>query len=134
MEAIDEGGAASSAIPSPETVVLKEHVVEEVLARLARGATVLGLAHEYDIDPKTVRAWRAHGQYQPRQLHERKSILDPYTDWLTAHAPEVEYNAAVLLRELRGRGYTGSLPQVYCFVRPLRIDARREQLSTAVRN
>ena len=90
MEAIDQGGVASAAIPSQETVVLKEHVVEEVLARLARGATVLGLAHEYGIDPKTIRAWRARGRYQPRQPRERKSILDPYAEWLTARAPEVE--------------------------------------------
>ena len=130
MEAIDQGGVASPAIPSQETVVRKEHVVEEVLARLTRGATVLGLAHEYGIDPKTIRAWRARGRYQPRQPRERKSILDPYAEWLTARAPEVEYNAAVLWRELKGRGYTGSLPQVYRFVRPLRVDARRERRAT----
>ena len=32
--------------------MLKEHVVEEVLARLTRGAAVLGLAYEYDITPR----------------------------------------------------------------------------------
>jgi transposase len=104
--------------------VLKEAMVEEVLARLQRGEKVLAVARHYDIDPKTVRAWRARGRYVPRRSPQRCSLLDPYRDWLRARAPEVDYNAAVLYRELVPHGYTGSAMQVGRFIRPLRVAAR----------
>ncbi len=36
--------------------VLKEHQVQEILARVARDEAVLGIARALGIDPKTVRA------------------------------------------------------------------------------
>ena len=129
-----EAGQALVALPatltSSEAPVLKEQVVEEVLARLARGETVVGVARAFAIDPKTVRAWRARGQYAPRQGRPRRSILDPYAAWLTARAPEVEYNTAVLMRELQAQGYPGSAMQVSRFLRPLRVAARGGQDAT----
>ena len=60
-----EAGQALVVLPatltSSEAQVAKEAVVEEVLARLARGETVVGVARAFAIDPKTVRAWRARG-------------------------------------------------------------------------
>jgi transposase len=104
---------------------LKPEVVDEVLARLGRGEPVKRLATEYGIDRKTVRAWRARGQYQPRAPRARKSILDPHVAWLTGRAPEVDFNSAVLYRELVTHfGYAGSEQQVLRFVRPLRVAAR----------
>ena len=110
---------------APEALMLKEQVVEEVLARLRRGATVLGLAREYGVDPKTIRAWRTRGAYRERTRRAYPSALDPFTDWLTARAPEVEYNAAVLHRELVAQGFTGSPVVVRRFVQPLRVAARQ---------
>jgi hypothetical protein len=81
-------GVVCPATPhSQEAPVLKEQVVQEILARLERGATVLSLAREYDVDRKTIRAWRARGGYYPRRPRPRRSILDPYAEWLTARAP-----------------------------------------------
>jgi transposase len=128
MEALEAGGGMQ--VPSPaipqreETPVLKIQVVEEIVARLARGASVSELAAEYGVDRKTVRAWRARGGWRPRAPRARASILDAHATWLTARAPEVEYNAAVLYRELKERGYAGSAQQVLRFVRPLRVAAR----------
>jgi transposase len=110
--------------------MVKQQVVEEILAELTRGASVRGLARIYDVDRKTIRNWRARGSYRPRRSRPSKSILDPYATWLTARAPEVEYNAAVLTRELRAQGYTGSAQQVYRFVRPLRVAAARGAAAT----
>jgi len=42
--------------------VLTEQQAQEVLARVARGEPVLGIAQALEIDPKTVRAWRAEGR------------------------------------------------------------------------
>ncbi|MGH7549080.1 MAG: IS21 family transposase [Gemmatimonadales bacterium] len=110
--------------------VLKEQQVQEVLARVARGEPVLGIARALGIDPKTVRAWRARGGWRPRRTGPRSSILDPYAAWLRARAVEVEYNCAVLWRELTGLGYRGSVAQVHRFVRPLRVAARQARQAT----
>ena len=53
-------------------------------------------------------------------------MLDPHADWLTARAGEVDYNSAVLYRELVTHyAYPGSARQVERFVRPLRVAARQ---------
>lgn len=118
--------ASTGPVPMEAVPVLKPEVVEELLARLGRGEPVTRLALEYGIDRKTVRAWRARGRYQPRAPRPRTSILDPHAAWLTARAPEVDFNSAVLYRELVTHfGYVGSAQQVLRFVRPLRLAARR---------
>jgi transposase len=126
LETAGGGAVTSPAIPQPEeTPVLKAQVVDEVIARLKRGETVSDVAAAYEVDRKTVRAWRERGGWRPRAPRQRLSILAPHAEWLTGRAPEVEYNAAVLYRELRERGYTGSSQQVLRFVRPLRVAAHR---------
>jgi transposase len=125
MEAATDDVVASAKPSDEETPVLKEQVVGEMLERLRRGEAVAALAAEYGVDRKTIRAWRDRGRYQPRATRPSVSMLDAHAAWLTARAPEVEYNAAVLYRELREhRGYTGSSQQVLRFVRPLRVAAR----------
>ncbi len=109
---------------APEVPVLKEQVVEEVLARLARGEPVLRVARALELDPKTVRGWRRRGAYRPRRSRVRSSMLAPYQAWLQARAPEVDFNAAVLFRELRAQGYAGSAVHVSRTVRPWRLAAR----------
>jgi len=105
--------------------VLKAELVEALLTRLEAGEPVKRLAQEYGVDRKTIRAWRARGQYQARRARPRRSRLDRHAAWLTARAPEVDYNAAVLYRELVAHfQYTGSSQQVLRFVRPLRVAAR----------
>lgn len=129
-----EGEAGTVALPatgsSSEAAVLKEQVVEDVLARLARGEPVLRVARAWDLDPKTVRGWRRRGAYRPRQPRRRPSILAPYQTWLQARAPEVDFNAAVLFRELRVQGYAGSAVHVSRAVRPFRLAAHAEGQAT----
>jgi transposase len=121
----DEGTVGLAATGhAPEAPVLKEQVVEEVLVRLRRGEPLLAVARALDLDAKTVRAWRRRGGYRPRQPRVRISILAPYQAWLQARAPEVDFNAAVLYRELRAQGYAGSAVHVRRAVRPGRLAAR----------
>lgn len=111
--------------PTEAGPVLKPAVVDEVLRRLAQREKLVHLAQEFGIDAKTIRAWRRKGRYQPRAPRQRRSILAPHVDWLTARAPEVAFNSAVLFRELVTHfGYAGSEQQVLRFVRPLRVAAR----------
>lgn len=124
----DHDAVASLGGPNGEAVVVKQQVVEEILARLRQGAKVQVLAAEYGLDRKTIRAWRAKGRYQRRAAGARATQLDGHAEWLRARAPEVEFNAAVLYRELvTHRAYTGCAQQVFRFVRPLRVAARQER-------
>jgi len=126
MEEANAGEVPSSPTLTDEaTAVLKAQVVEAIVARVQRGEAVKRLAAEFGVDPKTIRAWRDRGGYQARAPRARDSILASHRDWLRARAPEVEYNSAVLYRELRERGYAGSSQQVLRFVRPLRVAARQ---------
>jgi transposase len=103
--------------------MVTETVVEQVLQALARREPVAVIARSYGLDRKTVRVWRARGEYAPRQRRRRASLLDPYRDWLARRAPEVAFNAAVLTRELREQGFGGSGVIVRRAVRPLRTAA-----------
>ena len=51
------------------------------------------------------------------------SQLDPYRAWIIRRAPEVDYNATVLHRELGEQGFTGSVIIVRRAVVPLRAIA-----------
>lgn len=118
--------ASSATLTHEVAPMVKAQVVEELLGRLARGESVKRLALEYGVDRKTIRAWRDRARYRPRAPRSRVSILSPHAEWLTARAVEVEYNSAVLYRELVERGFTGSSQQVLRFVRPLRVAARQQ--------
>jgi transposase len=131
MDVPEGTGVASKATDLPRgALVLREAQVQEVLARLERGEAVVTIARALGIDPKTVRAWRRRGGWRPRRARARRSMLDPFADWLTARAPEVAYNGVVLLRELRAQGYPGGLNQVHRFLRPLRLAVRRAASAT----
>ncbi|MDQ3095263.1 MAG: IS21 family transposase [Actinomycetota bacterium] len=116
--------ASSGETCSPETLMVKEEVVEAVLGALARGDAVLAVARAYGLDPKTVRTWRRRGRYRPRdRTRVRSGLLAPFATWLKARAPEVDFNAVVLHRELREQGFTGSEIVVRRAVRPWRLAA-----------
>ena len=52
-------------------------------------------------------------------------MLDPHAAWLAARGSEVDFNSAVLYRELVTHfSYTGSAQQVLRFIRPLCVAAR----------
>ncbi len=115
--------ASSEKDGSPEMPMVKQDVVEAVLQALDRGTTVLAVSRSYGLDPKTVRAWRARGEYGRRRHRRAASMLDPYAAWLRVRAPEVGFNAVILHRELREQGFPGSEIIVRRAVRPLRTAA-----------
>ncbi len=117
-------GPASSEQPwlGADTMVT-ETVVEQVVQARARGEAVAAVARAYGLDRKTVRTWEQRGQFAPRAPRAVVSCLDPYKEWLACRAPEVEYNATVLFRELRERGFPGSVIIVRRAVVPLRKTA-----------
>ena len=118
-----EGPASSEQPWLGADAMVTETVVKQVVLARARGETVAAVARAYDLDRKTVRTWEARGTYAPRTPRTAVSCLDPYADWVACRAPEVGYNASVLYRELRERGFTGSVIIVRRAVVPLRAIA-----------
>lgn len=109
---------------SAEGLMLREDIVQAILARLARGEGVKRIARELGVDRKTVRRWQRVGCWQPRQTPRRPRQLDPSRPFLECRAPEVGFKGAVLLRELRALGFTGGYLQIQRYLQPLRT-ARR---------
>lgn len=113
-------GSSAAAGPPVEGWMLREDVVREVLARLERGDGVKTIARELGVDKKTVKRWRAVGQWRPRAPQHRPKELDGHQEFLRQRGPEVGWNARVLLRELRGLGFAGGYQQVQRAIQPLR--------------
>lgn len=125
MEAISRSiGSLPTPEDSAEGPVLREDVVQAILARLARGEGVKRIARELGVDRKTVKRWKRVGQWQPRQTRSRPRQLEPYVDFLERRGPEVGWNGAVLYREVRTLGFTGGSLQVQRSLQPLRAERR----------
>jgi transposase len=110
--------------------MLRADVVQEILARLARGEGVKGIARELGVDRKTVKAWRRRGAWRARPRGARVRGLDRFATFLEQRAPEVGWNGAVLHRELCGLGFTGGYLQVQRYLQPLRAAQRWATLAT----
>ena len=72
-----------------------------------RGLGRRAIARQLGLDIKTVRKWLTH-DWTPQHRKPPPRPLDPFQDFLDRRAPEVAFNGAVLLRELRQLGYRGS--------------------------
>ena len=103
--------------------MVTETVVEQVVQALARGEGVSAIARAYGLDRKTVRAWGRRGAYVERVARPVVSLLDPHRAWIAQRAPEVDFNATVLHRELCEQGFTGSVIIVRRAISPLRATA-----------
>ena len=79
------------------------------------------------MDVKTVRSVLSGKEWHPYQRKTTgKKILSGFEEFITRRAEEVGFNGKVLLRELRGMGYTGGYDVLKQFVKPLRDAFRRD--------
>ena len=78
-----------------------------VHALTRHGRSIRGIAHDLDLDRKTVR--RALRQSEPEPYHRaaRVSLLAPHEPYLRVRAPELDYNSVRLSQELQAQGYAG---------------------------
>lgn len=116
--------------PAPDGAT-EEAVINESQWEVVRGLARDGvgkkeIARRLGLDVKTVRKCLKR-EWQPRNRAARRSVITIYEPFLRQRAPEVGYNAAVLLREIRGLGYEGSYPPLQRFVRPLRPKRAAEE-------
>ena len=90
MESEDRSVGSPSGVQSPtEERMLREDVVREMLARLARGEGIKRIARELGVDRKTVKRWLRLGAWQPRRHQPRPRPIDAFVKFIEQRGPEV---------------------------------------------
>lgn len=102
--------------------MLKEHHHHVIKELYAKGMPKRQIARTLNIDIKTV---RRHLKKSEWEAYQRKKIESPMLlkteqAWLLNRMEEVNYNASILFRELKGKGYRGSYETIKLFVHPYR--------------
>lgn len=86
-----------------------------------QGLSIRQIAAELGVARNTVRTYlRAEGVPKPKPRLKRGSRLDPFAPHIDARLADGVTNCVVLLRELRGRGYTGGYTILKDYVHPRR--------------
>ncbi len=112
-----------------EEPLIEERVWGAVRALRERGLSRKEIGRQLDLDIKTVRKWLRQ-KWEPQRRPDRGRVLDRWESFLRGRAPEVGFNAAVLLRELQEQGYAGSYPSLVRYLRPWRREHRSDETST----
>ena len=74
------------------------------------GRSIRAIARDLGVSRNSVRKYLRSPQVpQAKEQTPRGSKLDPYKEYLRERLAEGLENCVVLLRELRGRGYTGAI-------------------------
>ena len=91
-----------------------------------QGLSVCGIAAVTGFDRKTVRKYLANPERQPRYgpRQKRPSQLDPFKPYIDERLAAGVWNAVVLMRELRERGYAGGYSTVKEYLQPKREESR----------
>lgn len=124
---VDTRGAAPGG--GAEGELISESQWGAVRSLFERGRSRKSIARELGLDIKTVRKWLRQS-FEAQRRRSRGRALDDFEEFLRARAVEVGFNAAVLLRELRSQGYTGSYATLRRYVAPWRAERRSEELGT----
>ncbi len=89
------------------------------------GHKIKAIVRQTGYSRNTVRNILRGGYKEKKNRKERRSILDDYKDYIKDKFEKTELSAVLIYNEIRKLGYSGSIDQVYRFVRPLRKSAKR---------
>lgn len=94
------------------------------------GYSIKGIVRETGFSRNTVRAALREKYKDKRVRRERKSILDPYKDYVRDRYERTELTGQHIYHEIIRLGYNGSIYQIYRFLRPFKKAAiEREKLT-----
>ena len=95
--------------------------VKRIYELAGQGQSVRAIARSLGVSRNSVRKYlRSPGVPTARARATRPSKLDPYADYVRVRLADGVENCAVLLRELRERGYDGGASILKDYVRPFR--------------
>ena len=105
--------------------MLRGRDVDEVIELKRQGLSVRKISHLTGYDRKTIRRYLAAPEARPVYGPRRSAVgmLEPFKDYLTERLRAGVWNAVVLLRELRERGYQGSYTILKDWLHPQREQA-----------
>lgn len=84
------------------------------------GVSIRDMARVTGYSRNTIRKWLRQERYGDLRPKRRPSKLDAHKDYVVGRMSEGITNAVRILRELRGRGYTGGITILKDFMLPLR--------------
>ena len=92
-----------------------------------KGWTISAIAKETGFDRKTIRKYlKAKNVPQSQNRAKRGSKLDPYKPYLLERIKEGTTNCAVLIEEIRAKGYEGKSTILREFVQPYRVAPKKQ--------
>jgi transposase len=82
-----------------------------MMKMLREGIPIAEIARRIGVTRQTIYNWKksVEGGKPERSIRKRKSKLDPYREHIAARLERFDLPAAVLLREIREKGYTGGI-------------------------
>ena len=100
--------------------MLTQDLWSEIRFMRKMGKSIKKISRVLSISKNTVRKALRSDLYQPYTRENSKpGLLSEFIPFLTERAPQVDFNAVTLLRELKKQGYTGSYTILKEAVRPL---------------
>ena len=115
-----------------ESQMVTHDLWSEIRVMRKMGKSIKKIAKELMISRNTVRKALRSELYQPYHREKCKSVLlSDFMPFLNERAPQLDYNATSLFRELKKLGYTGGYTIVKEAVRPLRETYRQLEKATA---
>jgi transposase len=105
--------------------MLRGRNVQQIYELHGQGQSIRAIARTLGLSRNSVRKYLRSDEIpkeQPRPARATK--LDPYKDYVTERLADGLDNCVVLLRELRGRGYTGGITMLKELVHPHRPRAK----------
>ena len=95
--------------------------VKQLYELKGEGRSIRAIARDLGVSRNSVRKYLRSPQVpKAKEQAPRGSKLDPYKEYLRERLAEGLENCVVLLRELRGRGYTGGYSILKEYVHPFR--------------
>ncbi len=115
-----------------ENQMVTQDLWTEIRIMRKMGKSIKKISKELMISKNTIKKALRSEQYQPYRRENRKpGLLHEFMPFLIERAPELDFNATTLFRELKKSGYTGGYTLVKEAVRPLRMTYRQLEAATA---
>ena len=114
-----------------ENQMLTQDLWTEIRIMRKMGKSIKKISRELMISKNTVRKALRSELYQPyRRENTKPGLLSGFMPFLIERAPQLDFNATTLFRELKKSGYSGGYTLVKEAVRPLRETHRQIEAAT----
>lgn len=127
----DPKASAHELIHGREDEMLSQDQWSQIRLMAKSGTPIKQITRELGISKNTVRrVLRANGRKPYTRTKRKLGVLDEFLPFVQSRAPEVYFNATILLRELKARGYTGGYTTLRETVRLLRENFLKAQAAS----